>query len=114
LLALLLERSVVALCFPQQCLRLCQIDLWRIASFEPPARDADRTLPGLDRRLGKCDTFVQFAAQKPGVGDFGDQAQGDRAARFVTCKPILQRGLVEISNPAPQIHLPAGIENSGE
>ncbi|MCG3185955.1 MAG: hypothetical protein IOMNBAOH_00501 [Rhodocyclaceae bacterium] len=106
LLAQALQAGAFGARLGQQRFRLRGVDLRRRAQFVAAAGDALRVLATGDGASGERDAIVEFALEQIGVGHLRHQAQRHRAARRLGGEIGLQRRVLEVGQPPPEVQLP--------
>ena len=104
----LLQLLQQGLCLRQQRAHLGQLQQ-RAGTHLVAARiDAVRFLARADRLPCNLDTLVILALQQPGVRYFGHQADAQGALGGIGGQVVLQGGIAQVADAAPEIDFPAG------
>ena len=111
--ALAFEGGQLAAGVEEQGLDLAQLEVGAAAHLGPPAHDAEGFLPGHQGLPGQHDALVEFAAQQVAVGELGDEAEFEGLAGFVGGEELVEGGLVEALDAAPEVDLVADQVGAG-
>jgi hypothetical protein len=111
--ALAFEGGQLAAGVEEQGFDLAQLEVGAAAHLGPPAHDAEGFLAGHQGLLGQHDALVEFAAQQVAVGELGDEAELEGLAGFVGGEELVEGGLVEALDAAPEVDLVADQVGAG-
>ena len=88
------------------------LQLGSYAAFQTLREDFQTVAEGIGGAAGHLELLVQFQQAQVRGGNITQQTEQDPAAPLFGREELCAGGLVETANPAPQIHLPEGVQRA--